>query len=92
MRIVEVQHVVIGHPDGRQTDAARAVQAELQAAGPSAAGELGLTERKLIWENVFSVAQGGVDKSAQVVQASESVEAFDHVDGSSSIAGLGVLA
>jgi hypothetical protein len=55
-RVIEVNRVMIGNPDGFETHAPGTVEAEVHPAIPAAADECGLSQTELVLQDVFPLA------------------------------------
>jgi len=69
--IVEVDHVVVSHPNRHQAHVAWAAQAELQPAWPASASQSNVSHRELVGQQVLFRAKGLVNELAQLGQRVE---------------------
>ena len=76
--IVQVDHVLVDHPNCRQAHIAGAAQAKLESAWPVSAGQSNLSHPELVGQQVLFLAQGLVNELAKLVHRVDVVDRGVH--------------
>jgi hypothetical protein len=77
-RVVEIDQVMVCHPDGGQSDAPRTAETKLQPAKTVSADQAEFRRPILVVEQVLFLAKGPMDEAAQIIQRPDFVSGRVH--------------